>query len=229
MSGPLYRAEILGLVLFLQWFVCGQFLNTSASSVDNVTSAGPVEDKQSTKPTPSFVEQTISLSKPTSTSSQPFVTEKCRLQLMVCGGLIIACTFFLMTTFLLTCKVCRLSRRIRKLSRSFELNSDFDFSEAKRGRSKSGTEAKETAVLLSDVTQTKQEPDGAATEQDGRKSEEEKEGDASKSEEASPPAAAAESSTSESEEEAAISETTPAAAAPSAPSSKGSEEPKNQP
>lgn len=228
MTGPLCRAEVLGLMLFIPWLVCGQF-GTSTNSVDNKT-FGPIKDKLSTQPTTSLVEQTASLSKPTSTSSPPLLRMKCYPERMVCGGLIIACTFFLMTTVLLTCKVCRLSRRIRKLSRDFEQNSDFDVSEAKKGKIKSGSEAKETAVLMSDVTQTNQEADGAATEQGGGKAEETKEGDAPKSEQSSPPAATAGSSTSsEPQEEASTSETTPADAAAAAPSSKATEEPKNQP
>lgn len=58
------------------------------------------------------------------------------------------------------------------LSRSAQLNSNSDFFVAKKVESKSEGEDNEAPVLMSYMTQTNQELDSAATEQDGGNAEE---------------------------------------------------------
>ncbi|XP_017267974.1 PHD finger protein rhinoceros isoform X2 [Kryptolebias marmoratus] len=206
------------------------------------------QNESTTTPTTTVLRITLSTTQPTSkptASGCSWWRKECLSELMVQGGLIVACAFFLATTLLLTCKVCRLSRRVRKLSRSEGLNSGPAFSGANKGESKSRAGAKETAVLMSYVSQTNLELDSAASEQDagaakedGQKKAEEKkkEGEPPKGEEAPPPAAEAAagcSTFSEPQEEAAGSESTPAAAAaaaaPSSPCPEGTKEAENQP
>ncbi|XP_013862269.1 uncharacterized protein LOC106516444 [Austrofundulus limnaeus] len=216
----------LGLLLFLSGSMCGSLLVKTAiyASTENNTSSGnltrkpttfPLVTEQSTPPSPT--------SKPiqtTTTSPWLNLTEYPR-EIIMFGALIAGCTFFLMTTFLLTCKVCRLSRRIRMLSRSAQLNSNSDFLEAKKDTSKSEGKDEEAAVLMSYATRANQELDSAATEQDGGEAEEKNESGSLTSKEALATAVS-------SQEEPAGSETTPAAAAATS-SSEGTEEPQNQP
>lgn len=125
----------------------------------------------------------------------------------------IACTILLVSTLLLVCKVCQLSRRIKALSSNVDLISSSEQWEGtgKKDKNKSEAEPKETTVLMTEISQTQEEvgngtttEEGGKVNEDGQTEEDKKEeGDASNSEEASPtPAAAAEnSSTSKPQEE----------------------------
>ncbi|XP_073335963.1 uncharacterized protein [Pagrus major] len=157
--------------------------------------------------------------------------------LMVTGGLMIVCTILLLSTLLLSCKVCRLSRRIKVLSSNADMisNSEYWMGTAKGDKGKSEEEPKETTVLMADVNQTQEEVGSGATKEEGKKvnvdeqMEEEKkreEGDTAKTEEAStaPVAAAENSSPSELQEEATDSQPDKAAAAST---SEGTEEAKD--
>lgn len=89
--------------------------------------------------------------------------------LMVAGVLIIACTFLVVTAVVLTWKVCQLSGRILVLTSDEGLisNSEYWMGTAKRNKSKSDTEAKESAILLSDITQTQEEMGESETKEEG--------------------------------------------------------------
>ncbi|CAB1420514.1 unnamed protein product [Pleuronectes platessa] len=94
---------------------------------------------------------------------------ECHALYLVSGGLIIVCTVLLVSSLMLTCKVRHLSRRLQALSGDADLisNSEFWMGSARRNKSRSGPEAKETKVLMTDFSQT-QESDGANKEE-GRK------------------------------------------------------------
>lgn len=115
--------------------------------------------------------------------------------LIVAGGLIIACTILLMSTLLLTCKVCRLSRHIKFLSANTDMISTTEYwmGTAKKDRNTSATEAKETTVLMSDITPTQEDAsNGTAKEagvkenEGGQMGEEDKKEVGDKSEDVSP-------------------------------------------
>ncbi|XP_060911575.1 uncharacterized protein LOC132988285 [Labrus mixtus] len=143
--------------------------------------------------------------------------------LMVSGGLIILCFILLLSVFLLAWKVCRLNRRIKELSSNADLisTSEYWMGTGKKNKSKSETEPKETTVLMSDMSQTKEERGNGTTKEEGEKENNTEEGDTTKSEEAAAtPVAACESSPSSEPKEEAIEAT-------AAPSPEGTEEPKD--
>lgn len=90
---------------------------------------------------------------------------------LVTGGLIIACTILLVSTVLLSWKVCQLSRRIKALSSNVELisNSDYWMGSAKRMKRKSEAGPAESNVLMVDLgeAQWKTDKEGAAEEEGG--------------------------------------------------------------
>uniref|UniRef100_UPI0037E8BE42 uncharacterized protein n=1 Tax=Semicossyphus pulcher TaxID=241346 RepID=UPI0037E8BE42 len=138
----------------------------------------------------------------------------------VTGGLIILCFTQLLCILFLAVKVCRQHRRIKSLSSSADLIGTSEYRmDTKKDKSKSETEPVETTVLMSDLSQTKQEEMGnGTTKEEGDKvdKDEEKkkeEGDESKSEETLP--ASAESSISSKPQEEANDSKTPEASAAS--------------
>ncbi|XP_020485918.2 uncharacterized protein [Labrus bergylta] len=144
----------------------------------------------------------------------------CRQVLMASGGLIILCVILLLSVFFLAWKVCRLSRRIKELSSNADLisTSEYWMESAKKNKSKSETEPKETTVLMSDMSQTKEERANGTTEEEGEKENKTEEGDATKSEEAAATPVAVCASSEPKEE---------AIEATAAPSPEGTEEPKD--
>lgn len=156
---------------------------------------------------------------------------------MVAGGLFIACIILLVSTLLLACKVCQLSRQIKALSSNSDLISTSAYwtGTAKKNKGKSETEAQETCILMADLNQMQEEKSNGTTNKEGRKvnedgkigEEDEKEvGDAANTEDASttPAAVAENSSSAKPQEEATDSQSTKAVAASS---SEETEEPKD--
>lgn len=152
---------------------------------------------------------------------------------MVSGGLMVVCTILLVSTLLLACKVCHLARHIRNLSSNSDLisNTEYWMGTDKKGKSKSEAEPKETTVMMADINETQAETNGTKEEggkvtEEGQMGEENKEEVVGDAEEASakPVADADKSSPSKPQEEATDSPTTKAE---TAPTSEGTEEPKD--
>ncbi|XP_078122628.1 uncharacterized protein LOC144528079 [Sander vitreus] len=173
----------------------------------------------------------------TTTTPMGFYKEvkECPLTLMVSGGLIIACTILLVSIVVLIWKVCHLNRRIKMLSSNADLISTNDYWMGTAKKNKE-TEAKETTVLMSDISQTQEEVGNGTTKEEGGKvkengqtgEEDKKEvGDTSaKSEDASatPVTVDENAASSKPQEEAIDAQSTNAIAASS---SEGTEEPKD--
>ncbi|CAJ1064264.1 uncharacterized protein LOC117812578 [Xyrichtys novacula] len=140
-------------------------------------------------------------------SSGLFFNEECLLVYMVAGGLILVCFILLLSTLLLACRVCRLSRRVKELSSNEDLVSTVEYRMGtdKKNKSKPENEPEETAVLMSDLSHTKEEMGNGNTKEEGEKEVKDGQtgdesktegGEANKNEEAAAsPATAAESST----------------------------------
>ncbi|XP_070699907.1 uncharacterized protein [Pempheris klunzingeri] len=235
--------------------VCGANTSTDAAAVmSNVTLQGPnnaspaFQSTSATHPTSaastmfeiSQSRTTVSQRPPTdpqpTTPKMIFYLKECLPVLMVTGGLIIACTILLVSTFLLTWKVCQLSKQIKALGSSGDLisTSEYWIGTAKKNKSKSETEAKETSILMDDMSQMQEEMGNGTTEEggklneDGQTGEEKKteDGNTGNNEEASstPVTAAGSSSSSRPQEDATDSQATKAVAAAS---SGGKDEPKD--
>lgn len=177
---------------------------------------------------------------PTTTSTNPtpptsiieFYKQECRLLFMGSGILIIICIVFLIFILMLLYKVCQLSRRLKMLSNSDLINmSESWMGTAESNKNKPETEAKESTMLMADLSQTQDETNNGTIKEAGEKvkedeqTREEKEaGDTANSEEASaaPATAAESSSSSKPEEEATDSQRDKAV---EAASSEGKEEP----
>lgn len=223
--------------------------STTAGSVSNVNSAtsneSPAAVSQfssspsfSPSPDPNPIKTTTkTTTKPTTTTTKTishsdiFSIKECRLVLFVSAGLIIACAILLISTLFLAWRTCHLSRLLRTLSTNGDLisNSEYWMGTARSGKSKPETEAKETTVLMSDLSQTQEamgngttNEDGGKVKEDGQKGEEKEAGDSANSEQQA--AAAEDSSSSKPQEEADNSQSAKAAAASS---SEGTEEPKD--
>ncbi|XP_051258024.1 uncharacterized protein LOC127364475 [Dicentrarchus labrax] len=246
----LYCIEILGPLL------CGAQTNPDNSSyyIESVSATSQDDSANASSSTPgSYHLPTTSTavsksSKSPTTSPSPFpqsttqdtknifFSKDCLPVLMVTGGLIIACTILLVSTLLLAWKVCHLSRRIKALSSNADLisNPEYFMGNDKKNKSKpEETEAKETSVLMSDISQSQEERGNGTTKEEGEKvNEDEKMGeekkkeveDTANGEEASTTPVAEGSSPPKPQEEATDSQPTPAVAAPT---SEGTEEPKD--
>lgn len=141
-----------------------------------------------------------------------FNMKECPLVFFLIGGLIICCTILLISTLMLTCHVCHLSRRIKALSSSDDddliSNSDYWTGTAKRNKGKSEKpEDKEASVLLGDISQAQDETDGTR-EENGTTSEDKKE----EAGEGASATAAEESSSTKPQEEGADGQPTEAEA-----------------
>ncbi|KAM9728250.1 uncharacterized protein ACNS7B_016256 [Menidia menidia] len=181
---------LLGVVLLIQQCAC------FSQTLSSVTSAAPDEsttathmvvstesDKQMTTPGPG--------PRPPQTTAPPLLQrlmEESSLMVLVCCGLIVACTLLLISTIALLCKVCRLRRRLKLTDGDGDPVSCAEYRVGKNGP---GTDSKETAVLMTEMSQTNQEgSNGTAVEDGGMEDREEREvGDPPNSEEASNPAA----------------------------------------
>ncbi|XP_008282824.1 uncharacterized protein DDB_G0271670 [Stegastes partitus] len=213
-----------------------QDFNTTASSVSDANSS------MSSEPSSAVIEMSTSRSFPPSSGPKPatattkttttissspneiFQIKECRSALIVSAGLILACVIFLITTLFLACRTCQLSRRLKRLGANADLisNSEYWMGTAKKDKSKSDTEGKETTVLMSDLTQEEMnngptKEDGGKMKEDGQKGEEKEAGDAANGEEvaAAPATVAENSSSSKPQEEAANSQPAKDAAASS--------------
>lgn len=188
--------------------------------------------KVTTKP-PTTTKTTTSTKTTTNGKTSKTLSEmfkECRPVFFVSGGLIIACAILLISTLFLAWRTCHLSRRLKMLNTNGDLisTSEYWMGTAKKDKSKPETEAKETTVLMSDLSQAQEEMSNGTTKEDegkvkedGQKGEEKEVGDPANGEEA---AAAENSSSSKPQEEADNSQSAKAAAASS---SEGTEEPKD--
>lgn len=196
-----------------------------ASTVSEATTQSPTTVSPSPGPQPATTTTTTSSTTPIAV----FYKKECLPVYMVAGGLIIACAILLLSTLFLMCKVCQLSKRVKMLSDNADLisTSEYWMGTAKRNKSASETEVKETTVLMADIAQTQEEMGNGTTKEeggnkDGPTGEEKEVGDAAKSEEASTITVA--ENASKPQEEAADSQSTKAVAASTA---NGKEEPKD--
>ncbi|KAK2879697.1 hypothetical protein Q8A73_023509 [Channa argus] len=111
--------------------------------------------------------------------------KECLLLLMVCGGLIIACTILLLSTLLLIWKVCQLNRRLKALSSNNDLISTTEYCvrAAKMNENQSEPEPKESTILMSDFSQTQEDMgNGSAKEEGGKVNEDGQIGEENKKE-----------------------------------------------
>ncbi|XP_022601726.1 uncharacterized protein LOC111222313 [Seriola dumerili] len=230
-----------------------QLINDDSSSapedsrlinVENLTTVSLLSSSLRTSPSPApqkpTTTTTTSFTTTTSTSSirapnGMFFQKECLTVYMVTGGLIIACSILLASTLLLTWRVCQLNRHLKMLSTDADLisTSQYWMGTARKTKSKSETQAKETSMLMADFSQTQEDmADGttkdeeAKVDEDGQKGEEKK-GDTASSEKASAgenkkETPAAENSSSSGPPE----ETSPQAAAAS--SSEATQKPKDE-
>ncbi|KAF7206021.1 uncharacterized protein [Nothobranchius furzeri] len=228
------RSQILFVLSFILWSAAQE--TSPVTTTSSVSSMSAVT--MTTNETTTTKQATTNKNTPVWTTPQPsllwsFLNMECTN--FVCGGLIIACIFFLVTTLVLACKVCQLSRRIRMLIRNdVELvnSSKYWVEKSKSDRIKSKDESNETASLLAD--QTNQDAvtgatmkNGSKVDEDGQKTEENEEGGASESDKASTEDAAESSSFPNPPDEILYPD---AAAAGASSSSEGvMEEPNNQP
>ncbi|XP_034539344.1 uncharacterized protein LOC117812578 [Notolabrus celidotus] len=159
--------------------------------------------------------------------------KECLYVYMVTGGLIILSFFLLLSTLLLACRVCHLNKRIKELSSNADLISisEYRIGTAKTDKSEPEKEPEETTVLMSDLSQNKEEMGNGTTKEEGENGQtgqdsKTEDGDKNKSEEAAAtPAAVAESSSpSKGPEETNES---PSAEATAASKSEGTGEPKD--
>lgn len=255
----LYCTEILGVLLFIPGCtsantqeskttpfitttrsmsdVSSSMSNTSPTAVLQFTSSLSFSSSPGPKPTTTTTTATTTKTT-TATTTSPTGTlyiKECRPVYIVSAGLIIACAILLVSTLCLACRTCQLSRRIRSMNTNSDLisNSEYWMGTAKKNKSKPETEAKETSVLMSDLSQTQEEmsngtakEDGGKVKEDGQKEEAKEVGDAANGEEvaAAPVTVAENSSSSKPQEETDNSQSAKAAAASS---SEGTEEPKD--
>ncbi|KAG7517097.1 putative serine-rich protein [Solea senegalensis] len=83
----------------------------------------------------------------------------CGVVYLVSGVLILVCTVLLLSTLLLLWKVCQLRQRLKSLSSNGDLisNSEYWMGTARKNKSKPEVEAKQTAVLMSDFSETQED------------------------------------------------------------------------
>ncbi|XP_049896447.1 uncharacterized protein LOC126387812 [Epinephelus moara] len=223
-------------------------LDSQTQSLNGSTSVASHMSEVATTPTVAVTTSHITSSSPSptphpTTPSTPtpsffiFYSTECLPVFMVAGGLILLSVILLISTLVLMCKVCQLKKHIKMLSNNADQISTTNYwvGTAKKNQSRSETEAKETTVLMTDISQTVEEVGNGTTKEDGGKVNEEgqageenkkEEGDTAKSEEASttPATVAEDASSSKPQEEATDSQPTKAEAASS---STGTEEPKD--
>ncbi|XP_034463321.1 uncharacterized protein LOC117774780 [Hippoglossus hippoglossus] len=163
-------------------------ISTSASSPpDFTTAANGTSEASSLTSTETFT--TVSLlsssRSPAATSVRPLKTttsttvapnwgiyrRECLAPYLVSGILIIVCTVLLVSNLMLTCKVRHLSSRLKALSGDNDLisNSEFWMGTARKNKSRSGPEAKETSVLMTDFGQTPEVLGDGANKEEGKK------------------------------------------------------------
>nr|XP_046267609.1 mucin-5AC [Scatophagus argus] len=245
----LYGTEILSAVL------CGTENPTTSTAGLNSSGKTEVQSATMlvTVPTSSFtsprstpkISSSMTTRSPTppaqfssrpSTSSSPgsqpttliayFYRKECLPILMVTGGLLIACTFLLLSTLLLACKVCQLSGRIKALRSNTDVMESF-MESAKKDTSEPETEPKETNMQMTDFSQTQEETGNGTTVEEGgtvNENNNKEVGDADNSEatSAAPVSIAQDVSSSKLQEEATNSQPTTAV---EASTSEGTEEP----
>ncbi|XP_056252687.1 uncharacterized protein LOC130182106 [Seriola aureovittata] len=157
------------------------------------TSPSPAPQKPTTTTTTTTSSTTTTSTSSTRAPNGMFFQKECLTVYMVTGGLIIACSILLASTLLLTWRVCHLNRHLKMLSTDADLisTSQYWMGTARKNKSKSETQAKDTSMLMADFSQTQEDTAGGTTkeeeakvDEDGQKGEEKK-GDTASSEKAS--------------------------------------------
>ncbi|XP_042355669.1 uncharacterized protein LOC121952878 [Plectropomus leopardus] len=208
-------------------------LTSVADAISAATTQPPATASKSQSILPPTHPQPTPTSTPTSITMLSFYKKEYLLVFMVVGGLILLCVILMICCLFLMCKVCQLNKRIKMLSS--DADPDYWMGTAKKNKSTPETEAKETTVLMADISQTVEEVgNGTNKEEGGKVNEDEQtieegkneEGDAARSEEASstPATVTGNAPSSKPQEEAADAQT---AKAEAASSSTGTEEPKD--
>ncbi|XP_061659585.1 uncharacterized protein LOC133491892 isoform X2 [Syngnathoides biaculeatus] len=175
MKGPAIRLLLCGVIL-LGGLLCGA--QNNSSTVSSVwLSTRPKENSSAstnspvlTTPaaTPRLTSAVWSTSKRNTTPSDaaPPVGVLDRRELLVLtGGLVLVCVILLLSTLMLTCKVCQMSRHIKMLAGdSVKLT-------ASKGQHKSNpeTDAKETSMVLTNLSKTQEEVDRRNSREEGQK------------------------------------------------------------
>lgn len=149
---------------------------------------------------------TTTMKTPTTTHSvfQKFKAE-CRDLYILSGVLLLICVLFMILTLILLCKVCKLKRRLRTDGEPVS-NNEYWMETENKAKSKPDSEraAKETTMLMAELTPAQGETNNGTIKEDGEKVKEDEKtpeekvvGDAANSEEASAtPVTAAEDSPS---------------------------------
>ncbi|CAI5644144.1 unnamed protein product [Oreochromis niloticus] len=215
--------------------------NESTSNVSTTTSPGSTNStERGTQPTISSVSTTSITTTTTTTTTVTTGTttqsvflsynSDCRDLYIVSGILLLICVFFMISTLILLCKVCQLKRHLRTDGESVS-NNEYWMRTDNRDKSKpdSEREAKESTMLMAELTPAQGETNNGTIKEDGEKVKEDEKtpeekvvGDAANSEEASAaPVTAAEDSPSPNPQ--AATEAQPSQAVEAA-SSEGKEE-----
>lgn len=199
--------EILGAVL------CGTSTISNSIAVSS-SKTSPVSTSGSQQDSNNHSTRTLTPTTPTNTTSSYFCSPQCHLVFMVAGGLIIACTILLISTLVLACTVCQLSTHVKVLRNNADLisNTEYWMGTDKESKIVSGTEAKETTMLMVDIVDTQED---VAEEEMGEKNEVANTAEGKKASSA-PETAAKGASSSRPPEEATDLQSVKAGAAPSA-------------
>lgn len=140
-----------------------------ASTTTSEASTLSTADSSTTKSASPINHGTPFLPTPVITADCTYDRKTCVTSLIVVGVLIIVCTFLVVSNVVLTWKVCQLNRRILTLTTDADLisNSEYWMGTAKKNKSNSEPEAKESVVLLGDLTQTQEEVGESEAKEEG--------------------------------------------------------------
>lgn len=193
---------------------------TEASSLISNESTPTVKVPSSTPgSSPSHVQQSTTAATTTTTSTSTstatdaknifgleFFQTECLRCLIVTAGLILACTILLISTLILACKVCQLSRHLKMLNSNIDLisTSEYKVGTAKKDKDKCEPEVNETSMLMADTSQTQEDVgNGITKEEEGKVNEDKQLGEENKKE-VGGTANNGEASTGENKKEAAV-------------------------
>lgn len=102
--------------------------------------------------------------------------KECFRCLIVTAALILACTILLISTLMLACKVCQLSRHLKMLNSNIDLisTSEYKMGTAKKHKDNCEPEVNETSMLMADTSQTQEDMgNGITKEEEGKVNEDE--------------------------------------------------------
>lgn len=201
---------ILGVLLFIpgqsgaHTSTPATLVSTDSQSTNNVSTAtspgSRTKGEHGSQPAISSV-STTSITTTTSSVTTGTTTQSvflsynsdCRDLYIVSGILLLICVFFMISTLILLCKVCQLRRHLRTDGESVS-NNEYWMRTDNRDKSKpdSEREAKETTMLMAELTPAQGETNNGTIKEDGENLKEDEKtpeqkavGDAANSEEAS--------------------------------------------